>query len=119
MSETERDLRQRAILGEAIESLEDVAVFLWNEDRHYVAVNESACRIVGLERDELIGLPVGDLSEERAEPQLEQVRQGVHAGDLRFTRRDGEVVELEWSTFPTRVAGLPHMLSVCRRRSDR
>ena len=29
--------------------------------------------------------------------------------------RDGEVVPLEWTTVRTRIAGLPYMVSMCRR----
>ena len=115
MTSDARRLLQRALLGEAIDCLEEVAVFVWNEERHYVAVNEAACRIVGLGRDELIGLPVGGLTPDRAASALDQVRQGIQSGRLTFTRRDGEIVELDWTTLPTRVAGLPYMVSICRR----
>jgi PAS domain S-box-containing protein len=111
-----QDLLHRALLGEAIDLLEGVAVFVWNEERHYVAVNEHACRLVGLTRAELIGMPVGELSPDRARDDLERTRQSpVTSGSSSFTRRDGEVVELEWTTVRTRVAGLAYMVSICRR----
>ena len=108
---------QRSLLGEAIDLVEGVAVFVWNEERHYVAVNEEACRLVGLGRDELIGMPVGDLSPDRAAGDIARVREGtVTDGSSSFTRPDGEVVELSWTTLHTRVAGLPYMVSIVRRR---
>jgi PAS domain S-box-containing protein len=107
---------QRSLLGEAIDLVVGVAVFVWNEERHYVAVNEEACRLVGLERDELIGMPVGDLSPDRATSDIARVREGdVTDGSSTFTRPDGEVVELSWTTVHTRVAGLPYMVSIVRR----
>jgi PAS domain S-box-containing protein len=116
MSDATAQFVQQALLGEAIDQLDGVAVFVWNEERNYVAVNEAACRLVGVGRDQLIGMPVGGLTEEHAGPQLEQVRSGVRNGTLRFTRPDGEVVELDWTTLHTRVAGLPYMVSICSRR---
>ena len=111
-----QQLLQQALLGEAIDFLEGVAVFVWNEERHYVAVNQEACRLVGLSREELIGMPVGDMSPDRATADMQRVQAGkVTTGRSSFTRRDGEVVELEWTTVHTRVAGLPYMVSVCRR----
>jgi PAS domain-containing protein len=45
------DLVQLILLGEAVKSLGEAAVFVWDEDRHYVAVNDEACRITGLDRE--------------------------------------------------------------------
>jgi len=116
MSENTQQLLQRSLLGEAVDLLEATAVFVWNEERRYVAVNEYACRLVGLSREELIGMRVGALSPDGAEPQLAQTRTSpVATGTMSFTRRDGEIVDLEWTTLHTRVAGLPYMVSVCRR----
>jgi len=109
-------LLQQALLGEAIDFLDGVAVFVWNEERRYVAVNQEACRLVGLSREELIGMPVGDLSPDRASADMARVQSGdVTTGSSSFTRRDGEVVQLDWTSVHTKVAGLPYMVSVCRR----
>lgn len=116
MSDDTQRLMHVSLLGEAVECLEDVAVFVWNEERRYVAVNEAACRLVGLSRDELIGTRVGTLTRDGAEPEFERVGAGGAVdGDLFFTRPDGEEVALRWTTAPTHVAGLPYMVSVCRR----
>ena len=116
MDDEPQELLQQALLGEAAEHLEGVAVFVWNEERRYVAVNREACRLVGLTRDELIGMPVGDMTPDGAADDLRRVRVGtITDGSSSFTRRDGEVVELSWTTAHTRVAGLPYMVSVCRR----
>ncbi len=102
------------ILGEAIDFAEGAAVFVWNEERRYVAVNEAACRMTGLTRAELIGMPVGELSPDRAAGDIERTRSAplVH-GTSSFTRRDGTDVEIEWVTTHTTVAGLEYMLSLC------
>jgi PAS domain S-box-containing protein len=107
---------QLALLGEAAEHLQDGAVFVWDEDRNYVAVNDAACRLVGLSREELLGMPVGALSPDRGSPHFEEVqRRAPLAGRSTIHRRDGAEVAIEWVTFRTRVAGLPYMVSVCWR----
>ena len=111
-----QELLQQALLGEAADFLDGVAVFVWNEERRYVAVNREACRLVGLSREELAGMPVGELSPNGAADDLRRVRFGtVTDGTSSFTRRNGQVVELSWTTAHTRVAGLPYMISICRR----
>jgi PAS domain S-box-containing protein len=111
-----QEMLHRALLGEAIDELEGIAVFVWNEERHYVAVNRHACDLVGLNRTELIGMPVGELSPDQARGDLERTRRSaVTVGTSSFTRRDGETIDLEWTTVRTRVAGLAYMVSICRR----
>jgi PAS domain S-box-containing protein len=112
-----QQLLQRTLLGEAVDLLAEAAVFVWNDDRHYVAVNEYACRLVGLPREELLGMPVGGLTDDHATADIERAKgHPVLKGNSSFTRPDGEVVELDWVTMHTRVAGLPYMISVCWRR---
>jgi PAS domain S-box-containing protein len=114
-SDTQR-LLQRSLLGEAIDLLEDVAVFVWNEERNYVAVNEAACQVVGLTREELIGMRVGTLSSSETVAQIDEIRRTTpFDGKSSFVRPDGTKVDLEWTTVHTKVAGLGYMVSVCRR----
>jgi PAS domain S-box-containing protein len=105
---------QLALLGEAMAHLQDGAVFVWDEDRNYVAVNDAACKLVGLPRAELLELAVGDLTPDRAAPHFEQVqRERRTVGRSTIHRRDGTTVEIEWVTFHSRVAELPYMVSIC------
>jgi hypothetical protein len=70
-----------------------------------------------MSRAELIGMPVGELTADHAAEEMGRVRDTPFAeGTLTFTRRSGEKVELDWTTIHTRVAGLPYMVSICRRR---
>ena len=34
--------------------MSDAAVFVWDDDRNYVAVNQAACRLLGRTRDEIL-----------------------------------------------------------------
>jgi PAS domain S-box-containing protein len=104
---------QLALLGDAIASAEEVAVFVWDDDRNYVAVNDYACTLVGLSRQELLGQRVGFASPEIEDQILDVQRHRARRGSSSFVRADGQTVPLEWVTFRTRVAGLPYMASVC------
>jgi PAS domain S-box-containing protein len=114
MAEDAQTTQQWALLGEAVGCLEAAAVFVWNEDRHYVAVNDEACRLVGMSRDELLGMRVGARSPGGAAREIDLTRATpLETGRSSFTSASGETVELEWVTMHTRIAGLPHMVSVC------
>jgi PAS domain-containing protein len=110
------ELAAIALLGEAADCLEDVAIFVWDEDRNYVAVNEAACALIGRTRTQILQMKVGDMSPNRASPLFEEVQHGsVHRGSLQVHREDG-VVDIDWLTCRTRIAGLPYMVSVCWRK---
>jgi PAS domain S-box-containing protein len=116
MSEPGEALAQLALLGEAVSNARGVAVFVFDEDRNYVAVNEEACRLTGRTRAELLSMRTGDMSPSRAEPHFTEIQRrpllhGGHAID-----RDDGSVELEWVTCRTEIAGLPYFVSVCWRR---
>lgn len=103
------DVAQLALLGEAAECLQEVAVFVWDEDRHYVAVNQAACGLVGKTRDEILQMQVGDMTADRAQPLFDEVQHGgVHSGVM-----NSPFGQLQYLTCKTRIAGLPYMVSVC------
>ena len=107
-------LVHRSLVGEAVEAAQEVAVFVWDEHRHYVAVNEAACRLTGLSRSELIGMPVGDRLDGHGSDIMERAaREALVQGVLRFTRPDGTDVEINYLTVHTRIANLPFMVSIC------
>jgi PAS domain S-box-containing protein len=107
------DVTQLALLGDAMSCAEQVAVFVWDDDRNYVAVNDYACTLVGLTREELLGRRVGFASPELEDEILDVQRHSARQGSSSFIRSDGQSVALDWVTFRTRVAGLPYMASIC------
>lgn len=105
------EVAQIALLGEAAECMQDVAVFVWDDDRNYVAVNQAACELLGRSREELLALKVGDLAPNRALPLFDEVQHGgIHTG-----RMESPNGELDYLTCRTKVAGLPYMVSVVWR----
>jgi PAS domain-containing protein len=112
-------LAQLALLGDAADNLREVAVFVWDDDRHYVAVNEAACKLTGRKRAELLGMRVGDMSADRGAPHFEDVQHGVvSTGSSTIDGADG-AVDIDWVACHTRVAGLPYMVSICWRKDAR
>jgi PAS domain S-box-containing protein len=102
---------QTTLLAEAMAEAE-VGVVVWDDDRHYVAANRKACELIGCTLEELLGSEVGSHTS-GAEETIEQVIQGrVTRGQIEVERFDGRGTTLEFVTFPTRTAGLPHMASV-------
>jgi len=111
------EIAQLALLGEAADHITGVGIFVWDDDRNYVAVNQTACRLVGRKREELLAMKVGDMTEDRAAPYFDEVQHGgLHSGSLTIDRPDGSV-EIDWVTTRTRVAGLPYMVSICWEKS--
>jgi PAS domain S-box-containing protein len=111
--EASQRLVHRSLIGEAVEAMEGVAVFVWDEHRHYVAVSDAACEITGLSRSELIGMPVGDRTPDGAASIMEEAaRSSVLQGVMRFTRADGREIEVNYLTMHTRIANLPFMVSM-------
>jgi PAS domain-containing protein len=103
------DVTQLALLGEASDCLEDIALLVWDEERNYVAANRAACQLVGRWRAEILQMKVGDLSEDGVDALFEEVqKRGVHAGAMRSPNG-----EIGYVTCRTKVAGLPYMVSVC------
>jgi PAS domain S-box-containing protein len=102
---------QATLLAEAMAAAE-VGVVVWDDDRHYVAANRKACELIGCTIEELLGSEVGSHTPD-GEATIEQaIRSRLTRGRIEVERFDGRPATLEYVTFPTRTAGLPHMASV-------
>ena len=100
------------LLGEALEH-GPVAVFVFDEELRYVAVNEYACSLLGYERAELLELRAGALSEPGSMEEYAAVVQRHQAeGRTRVRRKDGAVIPLRFRACETRVAGLTFYVGV-------
>ena len=104
---------QVTLLGEGAEYAE-IGVIVWNAERRYVAANPKACELVGTTREQLLASTVGSTNRSaEAKAAIDGILGHVPArGSMSATRPDGTTVELDWLVFPTRVAGLDHIIGL-------
>lgn len=103
---------QAQLIAEALLAA-DVGFIVWDEDRRYIAANDAACRMLGTTRDELLGRTVGDQTADGEAVVGEAVREQRLSGTLVAQKFDGSgPIELNYTTFLTRTAGMPFMASV-------
>jgi PAS domain S-box-containing protein len=105
---------QRALLGEALDTA-GLAAFVFEDDEHYVAVNDAACELSGYSRAELLELPVRELSAqpERTLRNLRKVADGTReSGRAKMRRRDGTVIDVGYRASRTTIAGMPFLIAV-------
>ncbi|HZT91057.1 MAG TPA: PAS domain-containing protein [Gaiellaceae bacterium] len=101
---------QQTLLGDAAEHAE-VGVMVWNEERHYVAINDHACRMLGRPRAALLGAAMGDTNPANAPAVIDAVLAGQGRGRVRLQ----DETEVEWICVPTEVAGMPHLFGLMWR----
>jgi PAS domain S-box-containing protein len=104
-------LIQASLLGEAVEH-GPAAVFVADENGHYVAVNQAACALVGYTREELLSMHVLEIAEEGDGKWEEMLETGHASGVARLTHKNGSEVEFEYVAGATLVAGMPVYVSV-------
>jgi PAS domain-containing protein len=103
---------QAQLIAEALLAAE-VGFIVWDEDRRYIAANEAACRMLGTTLEDLLGRRVGDRTAGGDAVVDEAVRTQQLSGRLTAERFDGSgPIELNYTTFVTRTAGMPFMASV-------
>ena len=92
-------LIQQTLLGEAVDN-GPAAIFVMGDDRKYVAVNETACRLLGYERGELLALDPTDLAPESdVDARLEELdRTGSLDGKVRLRTKQGELIPFSCRT---------------------
>jgi PAS domain S-box-containing protein len=107
------DLIQTALLGEAVDD-GPALVFVADDSMRYVAVNETACKVLGYSRDELLALAVHEVAcEPDASTEYDQMlSRGFRHGTAMLTAKDGSQVTFAYRAAQTTVAGLTFFVSV-------
>jgi PAS domain-containing protein len=102
-------LLQQTLLGDAAEHAQ-IGVLVWNEERRYVAINDAACRLLGVSREEMLDGHVGDQNRTDAgRAAIATVLDELPAFGVTPLPSG---LEVEWVTVATDVAGLPHILGL-------
>jgi len=104
---------QRALLGEALDTA-GFAAFVFEEDENYVAVNDAACELTGYTREELLALPLRELSANPARTvrNLRRVSSGRRrGGSAKLRRKDGTVIDVHYRATRTSIAGMPFLMA--------
>ena len=104
---------QLSLLAEAIDEA-PVAVFVADENARYVAVNETACSMLGYERAELLELAVTDVAPWPETPRqyVDMIVGDFREGTARLRRKDGSELRIAFRAAPTVVAGMEAYVSV-------
>ena len=106
-------LIQQTLLGEAIDG-GPAAVFVMGDDRRYIAVNETACRLLGYDRAELLAFDPAELAPESdIDKRLEELdRAGWLNGRVRLRAKDGTLVPFTYRTSAATAARMRFWISV-------
>ena len=112
-------LIQTTLVGEALDRA-PVAIFVADDDRRYIAVNEYACRLLGYPRDELLALGVLDVAvnPHARDDYDEMLASGFSTGTARLRRKDGEEIEVAYRASETSVGTMRLFVSVCWPAAD-
>ena len=112
-------LVQMSLVGEAID-IGPVAVFLADDDRRYLAVNQYACELLGYTREELLELSVLDVAvHPNADVDFqEMLANGFRAGTARLRHKDGSELEIAYRATETTVGSLRLYVSACWPTQD-
>jgi PAS domain-containing protein len=103
---------QATLMAEAMATA-SVGFLIWDDDRHYIAANRTACRMLGCTLEEIVGSVVGSRTVDGDEVVATVIAGGGGRGRVTVDRFDGSgTITLDYVTFSTRTAGLPYMASV-------
>ena len=109
-----RALIDTVLVGEALEH-GPVAVFVFDEEGRYLAVNGMACNLLGYARDDLLARRIGELSTQTAGEAVASYLAAMEAGTEAATEvrhADGSTVRLHFRAAAAKVAGMPVFVGV-------
>jgi len=107
-------LVQKSLVGEALEH-GPVAVFVVDDDGHYLAVNAYACELLGYTRAELLGLRMSDVSADpEARANISELRRAdSRTGVTRLRRSNGTELKAQFRASQSTVGGMLVYIGIC------
>ena len=95
-------------------------IFVADEEMKYCAVNQTACRILGYTREELLTLAVPDVAVAPEAPRIynDMILARSHRGVTMIRAKDGQLLSLSYTAAEVRVSGLPYWVSIGHIEDD-
>lgn len=89
-------------------------IFVADDKMQYVAVNTTACRVLGYTREELLSLGVTDVAVAPEAPVIyaDMLRSRSQRGVTPIRTKDGRILTLEYNAAEVRVGRLPYWISI-------
>ena len=89
-------------------------IFVADEGMKYVAVNQTACRVLGYTREELLSLGVSHVAVAADAPAIyeDMLKARSHRGVTPIRTKDGRLLSLRYNAAEVRVSGLPYWVSI-------
>ena len=108
-----RPVTQQALLLELWDQA-PALVFVADAEMRYLAVNETACKVLGYTRGELLALRVTDIAiADNAEDLYDDMRElGRQSGRTRIRAKDGTMLVFQYAARECTIAGLTYYISV-------
>jgi PAS domain S-box-containing protein len=109
-----RALIDTVLVGEALEH-GPIAVFVFDEEGRYLAVNGMACNLLGYGREDLLARRIGELSVQTASEAVDAYLAAMEAGTEATTEvrhANGSIVRLNFRAAAAKVAGMPVFVGV-------
>jgi PAS domain S-box-containing protein len=104
---------QQYLLYEAVDE-SPALVFVADPDMRYLAVNATACRVLGYTREELLALTVPDVAAAPEAPELygDMRSEGQQTGRTQIRTKDGRLLPFTYRATQVTVAGMTHYVAV-------
>ena len=106
-------LVQAGLLGDAVDG-GPALIFVADDEMRYVAVNQTACDVLGYTREELLGMRVTDVATSEEAPGLyEQLMADRRiSGRTELATKDGASLRFDYRAAETTMAGMRFYVSI-------
>lgn len=104
---------QQSLLAQVIDTA-PALLFVADEEMRYVAVNQTACDVLGYTREELLRLRVTDVAVADEAPGLysEMLQSRAQTGTTAIRAKDGRLLRLRYNARRTQAAGMEYFVSI-------
>jgi PAS domain S-box-containing protein len=106
-------LVQQTLLYDALDN-SHFLIFVADDRMQYLAVNATACELLGYTREELLSMRVTDVAVDDDAPGAfrELLSNGSHQGLTHVRASDGTLLPFSYNASEIHIAGLPYYLSI-------